>query len=137
VRLADPIERKLVGTWSEIDKTPLGNQAVMTLKEKTTYRADGTFVTKADVTITPYLFGAEEYSVFDLAGTWLIQDGLLITKYTKFDTASELKLYGSMVKKALPSAGTSVTEKIVSISDTHLITADPKTGKQSVAERVR
>jgi hypothetical protein len=135
VRLADPIERKLVGTWSEVE-TVADKGTVVVLRGRTTYRGDGTFVAKLDVSISPLILFENESYVFDVPGAWLIQDGLLISKLTKFEKLSELKLYGSIFKKALPD-GTTQTQKIISVSDTHLITADPKTGKQSVAERVR
>lgn len=129
------MERKIVGTWNAV------GMGGLPMEVKTTYQGDGTYHAVVNFKGTGLGDG-----VLDINGTWSIQDDLLIHKIvTVVKTTDE---QGKMIDDQMrATTGASISEryfpkggltsaKIVSVSETHLITQDPATG-QSVAERVR
>jgi hypothetical protein len=115
------------------------------LECNTTFNLDGTFravATLKSLKEGPAGVGLREISTgfLDVRGTWLVQDGFLIMKILKTEKPrdcpeEEARVLLAVLGPRLQNLTTS--EQIVSVSDTHLITKDSETGRQSVAERVR
>jgi hypothetical protein len=125
-------ERRIVGTWLEVETIKLERWEL-----RTTYNADGTL--RATLTLQGVLDG-QRYAALDIVGTWRVQDELLVVKHDRVEGAKETAdIHSKSFERQLASAlkRTSYSDKIVSVSETYLITQDPATGKQSVAERVR
>lgn len=120
-----------MGTWFEAQAIDRGR-----VEGKTTFKADGSFHSL----VTFIGLDERNAAVLTISGTWFVQDELLIMKVVKTensaDPADEVgKLVAFFMAPMLRNS--SHSEKIVSVSETHLITQDPATGTQSVAERVR
>lgn len=119
-------ERKIVGTWFKAEGIDNGRGMGGRIEVKTTYKADGTFQMIA--------IG------LDISGTWLVQDEMLIEKVVKVTVSRDCppEIAGLLEAAAVQRLKNTIhSSKIVSVSETHLITQDPATGQQSVAERVR
>lgn len=139
-RVLNPSERKILGTWFEALSVEGGR-----LEAKTTYKADRTFksiVAAKGLEEDRGPMGWRESSIgfLDLSGTWLVQDEVLIERILKTEKPRDCPDGFATFLEAMTSPhlkNTILSAKIVSISETHLISESLDTGRKSVAERVR
>lgn len=123
-------ERKIVGTWDEVEV-----EGALRIEATTTFSANHTF--RGEVTILT-LFGEKAFGI-KVSGKWHVQDDLLVStiETEDWDHGAAPDLHLNKLFPGLKLAGQTVSEQIVSVSDTHLITKDPSTGKTTTATRKR